>query len=443
MNALSLNQEIINAFEKRNMGLLTQLLDSYPLNSLAEKRFVAHFNAKKNLVNGELEISLNQLKDAVKDYGPHVGLLSDIVAVAYLLNDIHQIKKYTNELEKELLESKLKLASESLVRSLIFSGKIKEFNGEVYRAMELYKEAFENAENNHLFLKAAAQIIRLKSFLGKASDVSEIYNLISLRKLTLDDNDFELNHAALLVELRIFGMPAFHARINKIIDESLPEYDKRQMICHYLEELIWMNEAPESSFLKKIKKILNTDELNSYEYLVLSQFVEIDNFDTQSCLSIFDELKRLILHVKLSKNSKEKDAYKKMFFFQLQGISKESRLTLEKKWMNYLGNREIVINVSLSKGHAFFENKVIDKVNTKQLIGLLLHFRDAKSVPSEMIAAELFDTNNYNENEYHRLRMVISRLNKAVREGTGIAKLFSLRFSELRIDRSITIDLTE
>lgn len=439
MNAVNLNQEVINAFEKRNIGLLEQLLDSYPVRTLAEKRFAAHFNAKKNLINGELELSLNQLKDAVNEFGPHVGILSDIVAIAYLLNDLHQINHFTEKLEKELLESKLKLASESLVRSFIFLGKIKEFNGEVYNALELYQEAFEHAESNHLFLKAAAQIIRLKSFLGKHNEVSELYSAITLRKLTLDDNDFELNHSALLVELRLFGMSAFTSRMNKIIDENLPEYDKRQMVCHYLEELIWQDEKSDANFLNKIKNVLQFDDLNTYEYLVLSQFIELPVTELQSCLSPLDELKRLILQIKLTKNTKERDSYKKMFFFQLQTLSKESRMMLEKKWIKHLENKQATIHVSLSKNEIYFENKIIEKVNTKQLLKLITYFENKKVVSTDDIATELFESDNYNENEYHRLRMIVSRLNKSVRESTGISKLFVLKFSELKLDSNIVI----
>lgn len=443
MNALSLNKKIMNAFDNHDLLLLEQLFSSYPAHSIAEKRFLAHCRGKKDLISGELEKSFQQLKMAFNNYGPHVGLLSDLVSVAYLLNDVREMRIFSLQMEKELLVSKTKLTSDSLVKSLIFLGKIKELDGEVYQALECYREAFDHAKDSDLYLKAAAQLIRLNSFLGKQREIVELYNLINFKKMTWNDFDFELNHASLLLELRIFGMSPFNDKLNRILDSALPNYDKKQMVCHYLEELLWINEKPQPETIKKIKNIISFDELNSLESLVVSQFMDTA-LDVQStCPSKLDELKKLILLIKICNDSKERDVYKKMFFFHIQNLSKESRMLIEKKWMDYLGNSETVIKLSLSKKSISYDEKSVGNEKSKQLFSLLLHFEKCEAVSSELIATELFELNNYGESEYHRLRMAISRLNKVVRESTGIAKLFSLKFDELKISANIRIEIID
>lgn len=441
MNELQINEDIMSAFEKRDIDLLARLLESYPLDANENLRFRAHYVAKKYLIAGDLQKSFSTLVEALKDYGPHVCLLADAVGVAYLINDIRQMDYYFQSLLSEFAKTKNALSEITLIRVKIFVGKIYELRGEIYEAEKNYQEAFDASRGTTYFLSSCAQLVRVKSFLSKGDEVNELYNLLMFKKNDFNESDFELNHAMLLMEARLFGSEVAGHRINKIIDSHLPSYDKKQMICHFLEELLWNNESLSKNLLTKIVKANLFTELNNYERVVFSSFFkEIEKTIVDTNNSILDEMKCLILLIKLELDSCKKESYRKKLIFILKGLSKESRILLEKKWQNLIFPKQsLVIVLDTKKEEVQIENVILNRAKSKQLFKILIHFKDKKNVESDRLTYSLFEITNYDESSYHRLRMVISRLNQELKESCGIAKFFTLRFHQLELGHDAKI----
>lgn len=426
----------MNAFEKRDIDLLSGLLENYPINAIENLRFRAHYVAKKHLIAGDLQKSFSVILTALNDYGPHVCLLADAVGVAYLLNDIRQMNNYFQTLLSELAKAKKELSELTLIQVKIFIGKIYELRGEIYEAEKYYQEAFEASSKTKYFVSSGAQLVRIKSFLNKADEVSELYNLLTLKRNDFNESDIELGHAILLMETRIFGSEVAGNRVNRIIEGHLPAYDKKQMICHFLEEIFWNNESLQESFLVKISKLNIFNELNNYERAVFSTFFkEVDKttFDTDN--SILDEMKYLAILIKKECDSPKKETYKKKLVFILKGLSKESRILLENKWQDLIFTKQpLVVIVDTVKEEVQIANVILNKAKSKQLFKILINFKNSKNIESERVAFDLFEISNYDESSYHRLRMVISRLNQELKVSCGIAKFFNLKFHQLEIN---------
>ena len=444
MNALQLKEEVMNAFEKRDIALLSDLLDDYPNMGAENLRFKAHYNAKKQLISGELEKSLSAMVESVEVHGPHVCLLADIVGVAYLLNDIRLMNNYFKILMSEYEKSKVNLSSITVIQVSIFIGKIYELRGEIYQAEQYYQHSFENSSNTRFFISACSQLVRIKSFLNKGEEVAELYNLIMLKKKDFNESDFELNHAILFMETRIFGSDFAGKRLNHIIDGQLPHYDKKQMICHFLEELFWNNEPLKDSFISKILGLNILNELNNYERAVFSQFFEVNEEENDKVdNSILDEMKCLALVLKKAEQSPKKDAYIKKLTFILNGLSKESRILLENKWQSLIFTKQaLAILVDTVKEDVQIEHMILNKAKSKQLFKILIHAKNKNFIQSEILAFDLFGISNYDEVSYHRLRMVINRLNLELKVSCGIAKFFILKFNQLEINHDVKLIIT-
>ncbi|RYZ85153.1 MAG: hypothetical protein EOP04_16555, partial [Proteobacteria bacterium] len=116
-----------------------------------------HKIGRRHLVAGDYKSALSVFQKALQSYGPHVGLISDIVTSLYFLGRVEECSNTTLVLHQELETSKPMLSEKSFIRTSIFLGKMWEEQAEVAKALSRYDEAASRSYESP-DLKAQAQI---------------------------------------------------------------------------------------------------------------------------------------------------------------------------------------------------------------------------------------------------------------------------------------------
>ncbi|RYZ79168.1 MAG: hypothetical protein EOP06_27705, partial [Proteobacteria bacterium] len=173
-----------------------------------------HKIGRVHLIDGDYASALLIFERALQNFGPHVGLLSDIITSYYFLGRIEECAEKTRMLHHELESSKLILSEKSFVRTSIFLGKMWEEQANVAKALAHYEEASARSyESADLKIQAQIQLLRLKAFLGIRSGLSEIYQTCMKYRAETHHLNVELEHGLMLAELCLFGPIAAYERL--------------------------------------------------------------------------------------------------------------------------------------------------------------------------------------------------------------------------------------
>ena len=399
-----------------------------------EARKIAHLEAKSLIEKGELREALDVLKEAIRTHGAHVGILSDIVFVSYMLNEITLYQKSVENLEQEFLQAQNKLSPESLIRSYIFIGKVKETAADVFSALKYYKLAYANSAEDSLKLRAAAQLIRLNSFLGNNEELHNYYIFMNSRRDLHSDTDVEIMHALMLSDLRLFGKEASEVRMHSLLDRELAQPDIQQISLHFLAECLRLGVTPEKNLLKKLFIQLNFNTMNSYEKEIAGSFYKIEKINDLPCHDGLDEIKRLALLIQKSDNKDIQDVYKKMFLFRIKTLSKDSRMLIEGIFKNLFKVTSKSIEIKISERNVFINEVEFSGPRAAALSTILKHFSNIKTVESQIIACKIFEICEYGPVEFNRFRILIYRINKDLEAQFGLLKVLRLTKNNLELN---------
>lgn len=121
------------------------------------------FKTKALLETGDFKRALVALETALHECGPHVGLLADIAACAYQLQDVLYWRRRNEAVVEELTKCRELLCNASLIRTLVCIGKFLEEEGRIAKAAIHSHEAADVAQQDALRWWAWVQGVRLQA----------------------------------------------------------------------------------------------------------------------------------------------------------------------------------------------------------------------------------------------------------------------------------------
>ena len=316
--------------------------------SKSERRRLAGLGARVHFMRGDWDLAIESIEQTIRNYGPHLSLLSDLALSHYLSGRPRAWKLAVDAMEHELEVARPLLSKATLASACVALGRHEEARGQVARALDLYEEATTTSSSEgERFLRAAAELLRLRAFLGERESSAHLYARILSDALSKPVAGFEIEvtHALALTEASEGGAVHGMRRLHSVADhghrlgEFLPAYfDLAELWLHEDpstrdqetgEQLIAMADSTESfgldGFQQLVVKSLRGESISERELL-----------ERLSGLPTLAALRGIAL---LARDAKGEDlrAHQEKFHMILDMIGGRSALLLQRKWNAVFG----------------------------------------------------------------------------------------------------------
>ncbi|HWU44471.1 MAG TPA: hypothetical protein VN132_13565, partial [Bdellovibrio sp.] len=328
---------------------------------------------------------------------------------------------------------------------LLFLGMIYEEQGQLHHALTTYENAAQvDSIEFTTKIRAQAQLLRLKTFLGLKLGLSELYHICLKAKTNLRGLNVELEHSLMLAEIVLFGPLMAKERIHKVLKSYQPNlYEIRLLVFDYAEEVLRQGLCVDD--MCSLMKSIPFEQLDEFEKVIFTIITEPNlNLDPKDLQKISEKvplmglLRILILNIKSSKNKLLVTECRRKFLFHLEALNTESKAILLKKWERDLGQEHQILKydgqlcrISL-ESHNFLvkKNSFMDKC--------FYLFRNQSVMSLEDFVQNVFEV-QHDLNSYDRVRMALSRVNKELSSFTGVPKIFILSKTQVELNSSFII----
>ncbi len=403
----------------------------------AAARMNSHESAKSLLRQGDYQKSLQMLKATVENYGAHVGILADIAACHYMLDQIGLWKESVINLKAEFHKNEFLLSSDSLFRTALFIGMCDEETALADSALNYYSIAISVPEMSLEYqLKARAQRLRLSTAL-QMPDIFGDYAFCLSNILHSKINQSEADQALLLFEARTLGIEMAIWRWKKIkghmtnaFNESLVYFDLLEYALEYdLTDALRLHTQgmelpkPQNQFEESLLKL---QEDPNYRY-------DFETFDRNSkTISYFSQMRLLALAIQKNRTDHLGRGH---LIVLMNALPIKDRKHLEKKWESLLNKAE-PLRIFPQTGAIGNSQMMIylpkDSLEFKAL-GLFLN---QKKVPIEQAIQDLY-SEELSETAISKLRALFKRLQKKLAPLSGSQKLFRITKNQVETNLEI------
>lgn len=405
-----------------------------------------HQNGKVFMNDEDYFNAMNTFLDAIEKHGPHVGLLSDLTACFYMLGRIEDCLLTAKRLETELNQALPLLKKQNAARTLLFLGKIYEEAADVAKALSLYQRAVDvcDLEAAEIKIQAQAQLLRLKSFLGIKTELSDLYQ--NCNKLKTDSLYIktELEHGLVMAEVVLFGAKMASARALNFLkhNQALP-FDVRLILVDLLEECIREKISfPELAEALKFTALTNLDK---FEETVLNFYTNSEKYlDAEEMtylakeLPLMGYLRLMVINLKRIKDRDLNLELQRQLYFMIDSLDTESRSMLLRKCdLNAKQQRKEILLDLVASSISVQGKRLVLKKGSFALMCFEI-FADTKSLSIDQVNEKIFsfpaDTDLYD-----RIRVAFWRLNKELGTITGQGKTFNFSKNGVELNEQFTI----
>jgi hypothetical protein len=414
-------------------------------------RIESHIKAKQFIFNDDYVEALCILKAAVKEYGPHVGCLSDIASCYYMLNEYDQFSIYTKKLENEFEISHKKLSDDSFIKTITSLGKLQEECGQIYEAIKTYQKINERFEfSNDKTLSLYAQIMRLEVTWNFKNRNTEAYNfcLASVAEaevLNKKELFFDVLHTLIISDIyenKILQASIRLRELEKSLNISGRQSDYRLIVFDVLYELLSCGQSVEiiSDQIKKIDYL----SCDSFEKILLNLLNILDGNDLSfkiididlTGLSLISKLRILFVAKVICSSQEEKLYFETEFNRAIHLLSYQNRRLVLNKWKQ----ADIKVTLFLDKTKLLLskEDEQIQFEEDEFLYKLLLQFCSSNIINVDDAIKNIFNI-HIDVYSVERLRVAVRRARSQLNQTFGLSHSILITKSELRLADSLIL----
>ncbi|MBE8221624.1 MAG: hypothetical protein HAW60_02730 [Bdellovibrionales bacterium] len=402
-------------------------------NSNAILRKQAHQQAQKYIQKDDFHKAISIMESAVKDFGPHVGLLCDLSSCYYMTNEFSRWKNSISTLIKEFIKAEQSLSEISILHTIIKLGNFYEELAQPNMALEFYEKA-KNLNPSPLILSSLA---RCRVFLNQSRKI--IAPLYTETINTLQKENYntsaEIDHNLILVEASLIGFSSAIKRLEIIKKEKHRQSDFH-LILYDLYELALIKKEDENMSLLQdwVQKSNPTSNFEKYlKNYHSSQLSLIDTIELEKQLSLANFLQ--ILALEINKNPKNLEIKTKLQLL-IDGLPTPARLMYLKKWELIIGQQTLYLDLH-KKTIANEQNKI--SLHSKKLIFLSIKLLCKENTCSkEQFVKKIYGA-EYNNSYHHRIRELVKRINLELSSIIGNLSTITYNNTKLNLNKKITI----
>ena len=417
-------------------------LKSIDLKSEIDHRVFGHLFGVIALRKGQLEEAKICLEETLAKYGENVKLLRDL-ACCYLENhDMQSFREMQKRLEKTLEQKWANLTFSSRFNVQLTVAKFCEEDGRVAQALHKYRLLLDLTERpqakgqRELVL---AQLVRAQALYQPSHHLYAYYS--ELITMAAPEHTFEVNieveHSLMLAELVLVGPEHAWIRVQQMLGraEILPA-DRRLLYFDFIEGcLSYGLTIPVAA-----KEILSTfSDLDLYEQQILimakwgGQEVDLPSVNQLASKMSWSSYVRLlcILAQQEELESKRLEVQRKVLFL-VGSLDEESKDLWRKKLKENFNNQETRLEFSSHKRKLYFAGQSFDLTRKKSMIQLVEALMVVPVLSIDEAIQKLWGA-NFSPEHYHRLRMIVHRLNRLIHEGASLGKVIEVDSQSVRL----------
>lgn len=414
----------------------------------AALRLEQHRLGREQMRTGDFAAALTVFQAALQNYGPHVGLLSDLACSYYLLGRSEDYLLTTQILRQEFLTAQPLLSVRSCVQTALVLAKLLEEQGDVEESLRLLVASLDKCQNDgELKLKIQVQLLRLRSFLGIPSELASLHQVCLQSRVQTSDLEIELEHGLMLAELQLFGTLSGLQRILDLqLQHELISADLRLLAIDFIEHSLWASTSLSSLNLVFLQNLPEGD-FDAFERAVFHCFRYPEQpLDLGQLNALARQvpplglLRLYALTLKLHPQHAQSLELKRKFLFLLQNLPADSRTRLLQKWSLQPAQRKLELVFELRQQTLRAHDRELS-LKPSSFGGRCLQLLSRRrEVPLDEFVRTLFDS-DFNLSYYDRVRMALQRFNRELSALTGLPKTLLLQKSQVLLNEEVEVKL--
>ena len=268
-------------------ALAEQSLSQMQGQDAREKRVIGHQHGILKMRQGDFKSAIETLTQNLQDNGENLGCLLDLAACYYLDSQFFNWQKVLDHATQVFDQIHELLSAERVVITYLTLGKFIEEKGELAKALAYYQRAKEISEKRKFesffainALRAEAQILRLHLQYRSHKELTALYESLANHNSTDTDVDcdFEVQHALMLAEVRIFGLKVALARLANLQKNPIMQTAEASLIYSDLvTEFLLQGEKPAPELVAKFLQCASTSILDqSLSALINGKTIDLE-----------------------------------------------------------------------------------------------------------------------------------------------------------------------
>jgi tetratricopeptide (TPR) repeat protein len=418
--------------------------------SRVANRMRAHAQVKELFLAGRLREAIENANSAIGSFGSHVGLLCDLAACHYELGQYRFCWTVLDRIEGEFAECEALLSTESAWRTLLMMAKLHEERGFLARALECLKKAQDRCEESDALKFLQIQELRILSFhKGSQKELSARYAFVTERMGESENLRLELLHGLMWTENSLFGFEHARLRFERALSLGLSPMERRLWAREFLE-ICLREEAPREAVNHAIHELqtameeADESDLSELDYdRLLLRLAKQETYGVSAAeifevsLSPMMTIRILLLCLRTARTSAEKMELHKRLEFLCSSMDSFTREAVQSITPPLQIDRllEIHLYSSVKDRRARIEQEEFRL--TKMQLAFLQCFEADQELTLEELAHRLWKE-EWSESLYHRLRMLVYKLNEDLRLSLA-QTLFEIGKSGVQMNAGVRI----
>lgn len=423
---------------------------------IENQRLIMCYQACAFQAIGELDTAEKMYQKLENEFGENVLITANIANTYYYKGDVHKWREHYKKLEKDLLAYSSHLSAYSYFQCHSYLFKCFEEDGFISKAIEGYESIYRNSapivEDVNVELIFLPQLVRLKSLMLQKAGLSELYrHLISLdpRHLTRSFQ-VEIEHALMLAELCLVGPQHALSRVTKIYrDPKISAIDKNLLIIDFIEEshlLHSKGEQLQSVALSEVP-VPSRNQLSVFEQQIWQLFCEKTHLSYEQINEISPELNmaeflRLLTAYYVTEKTPEarQEIFNRLQFL-FESVDTNSRQYWMQRFKTFIPEDALTLSIDIHCRILRYQGKELSLSRKKTMATIIELIGKTKAdIPIETAMQAIWGC-SYSPDAYHRLRMIVHRLNKEIFQLTTVSKALAIDAEVIRRTGRINIEI--
>lgn len=396
--------------------------------SRAQLRKARHVRAREMMVQGQLEEALGFFEGTINELGPHVGLLSDYAACFYELGRFEECWDAVDRLRNEFIKVIQLLSEDSKKRTLLSLGKFHEEMAEPVAALAYYDEALLLCSSLEEKKWIYANQLRLLAFYGRASDLQKKYRAVTELFDVEDNLKIEILHGLMWADWGLFGYEQAQQRWKSLQKLDLNNMDVRLMARDFLEISILAGRI-DNEDCRRARGILLEGEPLDYDRALLVVLSSDDSEELDELrLSIMMKIRLTLFKLGLCSGFEQQMEYKRKYSYLIGSLSSEAQEAFRSIEPTTASRGRFTIFIDDALRQVSLTGTRSVRLTNLQMKFLVL-FLQTRKLSLDEVALALWESDG-DESMYHRLRMLVYKINELLRPVLGLNP-FEVRKREL------------
>ncbi|MGZ3768537.1 MAG: tetratricopeptide repeat protein [Bdellovibrio sp.] len=406
--------------------------------SAALERTTRHKAIREMMMLSKYSEAISAFKETIETCGPHIGLLCDYASCYYEMGQFSECWEILKRIHEEYKIAEPLLSEDTKKRTLIMLAKFYEEAAEPSMALSFYSQALSYCKSLDDKKWIYINELRLLSFFSKSAGLHSKYLVVTEMKDIVDNLKVETLHGLMWAEWALFGYQQALNRWQLCLKENLNQIDKRLLARDFLEISISAGHVNDEEQIYARSLLADVSPLDYDTSLISILDRESGKNLDELALSSMMKLRLLILQIHSSQNISTKIELRRKYLFLTSALSPESRSLFERIEPSFNVSMPVMVTLNLSSKKLSLMNG--DKVKITSLQQKFLSSLSGNSSRNiDELSQSLWQLDG-SESTYHRLRMLIYKLNDSLHPLLGFIP-FEIKKDGAFINPSLQIEI--